>query len=209
MTTISVQHPPGSTGNGIIIRLTEMVKLHIGTLHSEIIQFYVIHLLNHSLILGLPWLHTHNPHIYWREGQITQWDVTCQDCCLAKISRIHSTAPDSSVPVPDTVTLPPEYTDLAKAFSKKKASQLPVHRSVDCAIDFMPGTTPPKGRIYPLSQPESEIMKRYIEEELAKGFIRPSTSPSSAGFFFVKKKDGGLWPCIEYRGLNNITVKFR
>ncbi len=52
-------------------------------------------------------------------------------------------------------------------------------------------------------------MKTYIQEELAKGFIRPSTSPASAGFFFVKKKDGGLRPCIDYRGLNENTVKFR
>lgn len=51
-------------------------------------------------------------------------------------------------------------------------------------------------------------MKSYIEEELAKGFIRPSTSPASAGFFFVGKKDGGLCQCIDYRGLNDITVKF-
>lgn len=50
-------------------------------------------------------------------------------------------------------------------------------------------------------------MKHYIDEELSKGFIRPSTSPASAGFFFVKKKDGGLRPCIDYRGLN-ITYKY-
>ncbi len=63
--------------------------------------------------------------------------------------------------------------------------------------------------MFPLSQPESKATKAYIEEELTKGFIRPSTSPASAGFFFVKKKDGGLRPCIDYRGLNDITVKFR
>ncbi len=73
----------------------------------------------------------------------------------------------------------------------------------------MPGTSLPKGRIFPLSQPESEAMKKYIEEELAKGFIRPSSSPASARFFFVKKKDGGLRPCIDYRGLNDITTNFR
>ncbi|KAI2647808.1 Transposon Tf2-9 polyprotein [Labeo rohita] len=49
---------------------------------------------------------------------------------------------------------------------------------------------------------ESEAMQKYIQEELAKGFITPSTPPASAGFFFVKKKDGGLRPCIDYRGLN-------
>ncbi len=68
---------------------------------------------------------------------------------------------------------------------------------------------PTKGRVFPLSQPESEAMRAYIEEELAKGFIRPSTSPTSAGFFFVKKKDGGLRPCIDYRSLIDITIKFR
>lgn len=52
-------------------------------------------------------------------------------------------------------------------------------------------------------------MRQYIEEELVKGFIRPSTSPASAGFFFVQKKDGGLRPCIDYRALNDRTVKFR
>ncbi len=61
----------------------------------------------------------------------------------------------------------------------------------------MPGAIPPKGRIFPLSQPDSKAMKLYIEEELAKGLI------------FVKKKDGGLRPCIDYRGLNDITIKFR
>lgn len=52
-------------------------------------------------------------------------------------------------------------------------------------------------------------MKNYIIEELSKGPIRPSASPASAGFFFLKKKDGGLRPCIDYRGLNDITVKFK
>ncbi|XP_016359562.1 RNA-directed DNA polymerase homolog [Sinocyclocheilus anshuiensis] len=51
-------------------------------------------------------------------------------------------------------------------------------------------------------------MEEYIEEALNSGFIQPSTSPVAAGFFFVEKKDGGLRPCIDYRGLNNVTVKF-
>ncbi|KAL0173798.1 hypothetical protein M9458_029766, partial [Cirrhinus mrigala] len=67
----------------------------------------------------------------------------------------------------------------------------------------------------PMSPPAPEpmqigaAMNTYIQEELAKGFIRPSTSPASAGFFFVKKKDGGLRPCIDYRALNELTIKYR
>ncbi len=50
-------------------------------------------------------------------------------------------------------------------------------------------------------------MEDYIQESQASGFIRPSTSPAGAGFFFVTKKDGGLRPCIDYRALNEITIK--
>ncbi len=68
---------------------------------------------------------------------------------------------------------------------------------------------PPKSKVYPLSRNETQAMEEYIEEAMNSGFIRPSTSPAAAGFFFVEKKDGGLRPCIDYRGLNNVTVKFR
>ncbi len=52
-------------------------------------------------------------------------------------------------------------------------------------------------------------MKEYIKEALRQGYIRPSTSPAASSFFFMAKKDGGLRPCIDYRALNKITVKFR
>ena len=52
-------------------------------------------------------------------------------------------------------------------------------------------------------------MEDYIKDSLTAGIIRPSSSPAGAGFFFVGKKDGGLRPCIDYRGLNKITVKNR
>lgn len=52
-------------------------------------------------------------------------------------------------------------------------------------------------------------MKKYVSESLAAGLIRPSSSPAGAGFFFVEKKDKSLRPCIDYRGLNDITVKNR
>ena len=50
-------------------------------------------------------------------------------------------------------------------------------------------------------------MEGYIKDSLAAGIIRPSSSPLGAGFFFVDKKDKTLRPCIDFRGLNNITVK--
>ena len=52
-------------------------------------------------------------------------------------------------------------------------------------------------------------MEKYVQDSLTNGIIRPSSSPAGAGFFFVAKKDSPLRPCIEYRGLNDITVKDR
>ncbi len=105
--------------------------------------------------------------------------------------------------------VPEAYHDLRAVFSKSRASSLPPHRPYDCAIDLLPGTSPPKGRLYSLSRPEREAMERYIHDSLVAGIIRPSSSPAGAGFFFVEKKDGSLRPCIDYRGLNDITVKNR
>ncbi|KAL0152355.1 hypothetical protein M9458_052078 [Cirrhinus mrigala] len=175
--------------------------MQVGALHNEIIQFYTIQSPHHTIILGLPWLHKHDPRISWRDGEIRQWSATCPENCLPTIRPLRTSTPPLSELSPDAVDLSSEYEDLKMAFSKEKASQLPRHRSVDCAIELLPGQSPPKGLIFPLSQPESEAMSNYIKEELAKGFICPSTSPASAGFFFVKKKDGSLRPCIDYRGL--------
>jgi len=50
-------------------------------------------------------------------------------------------------------------------------------------------------------------MESYINDSLAAGIIRPSSSPAGAGFFFVEKKDKTLHPCIDYQGLNDITIK--
>ncbi|KAK3539338.1 hypothetical protein QTP70_001226 [Hemibagrus guttatus] len=105
-----------------------------------------------------------------------------------------------------TEGLPDVYHNLGAVFSKEKASCLPPHHLGDCAIELLPNTTPPKCRVYPLPLPETHAMDDYIKEALAVGHILPSTSPAAAGFFFVEKKDGGLRPCIDYRGLNAITV---
>ncbi|XP_056324803.1 uncharacterized protein LOC130237804 [Danio aesculapii] len=95
----------------------------------------------------------------------------------------------------------------ARARHKSRAASLPPHRPNDCAIELLPGTSPPKSKLYSLSAPEREAMEKYISDSLAAKIIRPSSSPAGAGFFFVKKKDGSLRPCIDYRGLNAITVK--
>ncbi|KAL0162278.1 hypothetical protein M9458_041674, partial [Cirrhinus mrigala] len=110
---------------------------------------------------------------------------------------------------PDLTGVPADYYDLRSVFSKSWATSLPPHRPHHCAIELLPGTSPPRGHLYSLSGPEREAMDKYIRESLHAGLIRHSSSPAGAGFFFVQKKDGSLRPCIDYRGLNDITVKNR
>jgi hypothetical protein len=94
-------------------------------------------------------------------------------------------------------------------FSKKEADKLPPHREFDCPIDLKPGTNPPWGPICSLSEPEFLTLKEYLNGNLAKGFIRPSKSPARAPVLFVKKKDGSLRLCVDYRGLNRETFRNR
>ncbi len=112
-------------------------------------------------------------------------------------------SPESSI----TPSVPSDYRAFQDVFSKQAATQLPPHRPWDCTIDLLPGYKLPKGRVYPLSIPEHKAMEEYIKEALHQGYIRPSSSPAASSFFFVGKKDGGLWSCIDYRGLNSQMIK--
>jgi hypothetical protein len=108
-----------------------------------------------------------------------------------------------------TTSIPEQYKDFEDVFQKKNADILPEHRPYDCAIDLLEGAQPPFGPIYNLSQTELAELRKYIDENLAKNFIRHSKSPAGAPILFVKKKDGSLRMCVDYRGLNKVTKKNR
>lgn len=63
--------------------------------------------------------------------------------------------------------------------------------------------------MYSLSPSELEALRIFIDENVRSGFIKPSNSPHGAPILFVKKKDGSLHLCVDYRGLNKITKKDR
>jgi len=110
---------------------------------------------------------------------------------------------------PDLDIVPPEYRDYADVFSKAKASELPPHRDYDLKIELEEGTSPPLGTLYSLSPVELSALRTFIDENLNTGFIRPASSSHAAPVLFVKKKDGSLRLCVDFRGLNKITKKDR
>ena len=105
--------------------------------------------------------------------------------------------------------LPGIYHDYLPVFSKVEADKLPPHRPSDHRIILKPGSEPPWGRLYGMSRGELLVLKKYIKENLEKGFIRPSSSPASSPVLFVKKPGGGLRFCVDYRALNDLTIKNR
>ncbi|KAI3669693.1 hypothetical protein L6452_41033 [Arctium lappa] len=86
---------------------------------------------------------------------------------------------------------------------------LPPDRQVEFRIDLVPGATPIAKAPYRLAPSEMQEMMAQLQELLEKGFIRPSSSPWGAPVLFVKKKDGTMRMCIDYRELNKATVKNR
>lgn len=193
-------------GKGTVTHLTSPLKMSTCGSHHESIQFNLISSPEYPVVLGYPWLSHHSPHVNWSTGKIVDWGPSCKSVCLLSRSK----SPVSLSPSPlELSRVPSEYHDLHEVFNKKRATSLPPHRPFDCAIDLLPGTSPPRGRIFSLSLAETQAMETYIKESLEAGLIRPSTSPAGAGFFFVGKKDGGLRPCIDYRGLNKVTVRNR
>ncbi|KAL0539863.1 hypothetical protein IC582_024084 [Cucumis melo] len=86
---------------------------------------------------------------------------------------------------------------------------LPPYREVEFAIELEPDTVPISRAPYRMAPAELKELKVQLQELLDKGFIRPSVSPWGAPVLFVKKKDGSMRLCIDYRELNKVTVKNR
>jgi hypothetical protein len=84
---------------------------------------------------------------------------------------------------------------------------LPLERDVEFVIELKPGTTPISRRSYRMPPNELAELKIQLQDLLEKGFIRPSLSPWGCPAIFVKRKDQTLQMCVDYRPLNEVTIK--
>lgn len=106
--------------------------------------------------------------------------------------------------------VPERYRQYADVFLEKRSERLPEHRLWDHAIDIVPeAQTEIHSKVYPLPVNEQGELDRFLDENLAKGYIVASKSPMASPVFFIKKKDGKLRLIQDYRKLNEITVKNR
>ncbi|KAI0992366.1 hypothetical protein K3495_g15820, partial [Podosphaera aphanis] len=106
--------------------------------------------------------------------------------------------------------MPKVYHDIADVALPQDATNLPPHRSYDHKIELLPGNYKfPRSRARPCSPSELSVIKRWLDDQLSKGWIRPSTSQVASPILLAKKPGGGIRICHDFRGINAITMKNR
>ena len=98
----------------------------------------------------------------------------------------------------DLTTVPKEYHDFLDIFNKERANMLNPHRPYDLKIELEDGQSLPIGPVYSISQTKLQLLREFLDEHLAMGFIRPSLSPHGAPVLFARKKDGSHQLCTNF-----------
>ena len=114
-------------------------------------------------------------------------------------------APQESVNV--LAKLLREYHEFTTLFFWEEFNKLPSHSLYDYIIPLLSDKELSKSLLYNMSRDELLVLQKYLKKHLFKGFIQVSSSSAAFSVIFVKKPEGGLCLCVDYRGLNNLTVK--
>ncbi|KAA0051967.1 pol protein [Cucumis melo var. makuwa] len=173
----------------------EKVKACQIEIASRVIEvtLLVLDMLDFDVILGMDWLAANHAGIDCSRKEGT-WSI------LASIVDTRE--------VDVSLSSEPVVRDYPDVFPEELPG-LPPHREIEFAIELEPGTVPISRAPYRMALTELKELKVQLQELLDKGFIRPSVSPWGAPVLFVKKKDGSMRLCIDYRELNKVPVKNR
>jgi len=198
--------------------------------HVERMRMDMCNLGKMEVILGMPWLAAHNPKINWETGEVKI--TRCLPLCggrsqtKEKVKRVVTLEEERIVRwvIDDKEDwekekemeenhrkiekmVPKRFLKWKKVFGKVESERMPTRKIWDYAIDLKEIFKPQKERIYLLSKIEREEVQKFIEDQLRKGYIRPSKSPQTSPVFFVGKKDRNKQMLIDYCNLNDQTVK--
>ncbi|CAJ2508954.1 Uu.00g139800.m01.CDS01 [Anthostomella pinea] len=151
--------------------------------HAEELMLDIADISGHEIILGIPWLRVSNPRVNWRTGHL-KWDTPERDLTFAQRSE--------KKPASKTKRT-------LRIFMVTKESK-PIHEARE-------GQHPRFFPIYGLNNTQQKELQKYIDKNLARGYIRPSTSPAGYPILFVPKKNRKLRLYVDYQQLNSITTK--
>jgi hypothetical protein len=130
------------------------------------------------------------------DGTIVEFNAVIQAEQVSVLNKVQRTSLNE-------IRIAQEYPDVFP----EDLLGMPPARDIEFIIELLPGTPPISKRPYKMPVNELVKVKKQIAELQSKGFIHPSSSPWGAPVLFVEKKDGTQWMCVDYRSLNEVTIK--
>ncbi|KAJ4780034.1 polyprotein [Rhynchospora pubera] len=192
----------------------------------------LLNIQGYDLILGMDWLSLHGPMtIDWNSGQVqlyegeqkltfkVQTEVAEVHFCQGELCTLTESKKGSLLMIAhifhvteDTTNFPPVHSLLQPILQQfahvfQEPTSIPPVRAIDHQIPLQDSTKAVSIRPYRYSYFQKKEIDKIVEELLANSFIRPSTSPFSSPVLLVKKKDDSWRLCIDYRQLNENTIK--
>jgi hypothetical protein len=210
-------------------KVTELVKSYPVDMKglSTKDELNILPLGSYDYLIGMDWLDQHHALLDCRNKEFTCLDeegnqkivqgipravvvreistMMLKTCymkgCQLFAARVEEASRDEVSKIGDHAVLT-EFEDVFQ-----EVPRLCLKRDIDFSINLMPGAAPVSKAPYRMSTPELKELQLQLEELLKKGYIHPSMSPWGAPVLFVKKKDGMLRLCIDFRQLNKVTIK--
>jgi len=218
----------GTTNKSGSLQYYTDLQVQTGSQRTNL-RFFLTDLGKNKAVLGYPWFAAVQPRIDWKNGWVdhSQLPIILRspDATKARfiprqinhpntrqtdqyfIGRIVIDPIEQSTPS-ELDKIPEQYRQYSRVFSEEASHEFPSTRIWDHTIELKPGAPVSlPGKLIPLSQLELAELHKFVREHLGRGTIRPSKSPYTVSFFFIKKKDGKLQPIQDYHPINNWTMK--